>query len=167
MDMPILRPLPIATKHELPWTRIWNWATSIRQWEVMEDWLYLLPGTNIRVVIPKTFIFDGASIPRPLWGVLSPTGLLLVPGLVHDFGYRYDYLWVRDDNGQYYRYEERAGRRIWDKLFYQIGDDINGMSMLDGMAWGALGLGGWLAWKKNRQRHAPELYPKGYKEPKR
>ena len=166
IDMPILRPLPIATKHELPWTRVWNWVTTVRKWEVVYDWVYKLPA-GPRVVIPSPFVFDGASIPRPLWGILSPTGLLLVPGLIHDYGYRYDYLWAVDDKGQFYKYEEGAGRRTWDKIFYQVGEEVNGMSLLDGMAWGSLGLAGWMAWNSNRKLNAREIFPRGYKEPKR
>ena len=34
-----------------------------------------------------------------LWFFLSPTGLLLIPGLFHDYGYRYDQLWHLDTKG--------------------------------------------------------------------
>jgi len=163
MNMPVLRPLPIATKTEFPWMRIKNWIFAVRQWEVMEDWVYQIPD-GPRIVIPAPFVFDGASIPRILWAILSPTGLLLIPGLVHDFAYRYDYLWARDAKGVFYKYDTGAGQAKWDKLFYLIGDEINGMSMLDAMAWGALALGGRFAWKSNRKKNAQQLYPKGYRK---
>lgn len=96
MDMPKLIPIQIKTRDKPFLIRIWRWITSIRKWELSEDWEYKLPEDEPVIVIPKGFVFDGASIPRPLWGLLSPTGLLLVPGLIHDFAYRYDYLWALD-----------------------------------------------------------------------
>jgi len=167
-DLPILRPLPIATRHEFPWVRIKNWLTVVRKWEVMEDWFHQLPA-GPRILIPKGFIFDGASIPRFLWGFLSPTGLLLQPGLIHDYAYRYDYLWAKDlikaddEELRFYRYNDGAGQAIWDKIFYQVGEQVNGISTLDGMAWAALSVGGRFAWRANRKRHAKEIYPTGYK----
>ena len=82
--------------------RIWRWITSIRKWKLTEDWEFKLPYDEPVIIIPKGFVFDGASIPRPLWGILSPTGLLLIPGLIHDFAYRYDYLWALDSEGRAY-----------------------------------------------------------------
>ncbi len=138
--------------------------TTIRKWEVVEDWEYQLPG-GPKVVIPKTFVFDGASVPRPLWGILSPTGLLLIPGLIHDFAYRYDYLWAMDDKGSPYKFKENAGRKYWDKIFREVGIHINGMRLLDTIAWLALATMGCLAWKANRERSEPELTPQKSLQP--
>ena len=49
----------------------------------MEDWYFRLPKNKTIIKIPKGFEFDGASIPRPFWWILSPVGLLFIPGLVH------------------------------------------------------------------------------------
>jgi hypothetical protein len=45
--------------------------------------LTLKDGTEI--ILPADFELDGASIPRIFWGILSPVGLLLIPGLIHDY----------------------------------------------------------------------------------
>ncbi len=160
MNMPKLQPLPIKTKGQSHWVRIKNWLTGIRQWQLIEDWQYVLP-TGETVVVPKSFVFDGASIPRPLWGILSPTGLLLIPGLIHDFAYRYDYLWeirTRDDGTkQVVKFKESAGRHYWDKVFLQVGEDVNGMKLLDKLAWFALLLGGKAAWNNNRDRNDDDI----------
>ena len=76
------------------------------------DFEYTLPDGR-EIVIPEGFVFDGASVPRLLWGLLSPTGLLLIGGLVHDFGYRFDLLVRR---GEYGGFEEIAVR---DRLSYR------------------------------------------------
>ena len=40
-------------------------------------------------IIPKGFKFDGASVPKFLGQFLSPVGVLLIGGLIHDYGYKY------------------------------------------------------------------------------
>ncbi len=164
MHMPKLLPKRIKTKGEDIHIRIWRWMTVIRKWEVGEDWEYELPDGQ-RIVIPKGFIFDGASIPRLFWGILSPTGILLIPGLIHDFGYRYDYIWALNKAGSAYRYPEKAGKRYWDTLFSQVGLAVNGMPIFNKIAWIAVAtMGGW-AWESNRKRHLPEVYPEKFIQP--
>ena len=159
MEMPKLIPIPIKTRDLRLWVRIWRWITSIRKWELVDDWEYKLPGDEPVIVIPKGFVFDGASIPRPLWGVLAPTGLLLIPGLIHDFAYRYDYLWALDTEDQAYKYKENAGQQTWDSLFRRVGIQVNGIALIDTLAWAALALLGWWSWMSNRKRNAPEIRP--------
>lgn len=160
MEMPTLKPLAIKTKNESFVVRFKRWITYVRKWEVASDWTIRLPGDRgIVVVVPAGFIFDGASIPKPLWGLLSPTGLLLIPGLIHDFAYRYDYLWAIDENGNFFKFEEQAGRKYWDKLFMEVGLDVNGMKIIDRIAWFALLLGGKAAWNNNRKRNESEVRP--------
>lgn len=159
MGMPKLIPVPIKTRHEQIWIRIWRWITSIRKWELIEDWEYKLSDDEPVIVIPKGFIFDGASIPRPLWGLLSPTGLLLIPGLIHDFAYRYDYLWALDPAGSVYKYKQNSGQWFWDSMFRRVGLAVNGIAFIDTLAWFFLAVFGWWAWMSNRKRNEPELEP--------
>ena len=151
MKMPILQPLPIKTKEAANFIyRFVIWILSIRQWRVCEDWHYTLrDGTDI--VIPKGFTFDGASIPRPLWMFLSPTGLLFIPGLVHDYAYKYNKLLSVDSKGNLIDYQAEAGKAYWDKVFREIGIDVNGIAVIDFLAWVALAVGGWLPWWKHRK----------------
>ncbi|MCP4570574.1 MAG: DUF1353 domain-containing protein [FCB group bacterium] len=92
-DMPKMRPVPIPTAGLAPLKRGWNWITKPRHWEIYEDWTYQPFGKPI-IVIPAPFIFDGASIPRILWPLLSPVGVLLIPAIIHDYGYKYNHLWT-------------------------------------------------------------------------
>ncbi len=161
--MPTLKPLPIKIKNTWLIFKVYSWLTSIRQWEIMEDWLFMLPNGET-IVIPKGFIFDGASIPRPFWFLLPPTGLLLIPGLIHDFAYRYNYLWlVNEKDGQkfYSKYEVNSGQKYWDMLFRQISVNVNGMVYIDQFAWYSLSVFGRTAWKRNRQLNSLALYPGG------
>ena len=148
MEMPILRPLPIPTKGVNAFKRAWRWFTVIRKWEVVEDYFFWFKGHHF--FIPKGFVFDGASIPRVFWSVLSPTGLLLIPGLFHDYGYRWNYLWEMLPDGPA-KYMPGAGKGFWDKLFLQIGEQVNGVHFANGVAWLALKVGGWGAWYSKRK----------------
>jgi hypothetical protein len=165
LQMPKLTPIPIPTKQQSLCVRIWRWIFWVRRWTIIEDWHFDMldhEGKRREVIVPAGFRFDGASIPRPLWGLLSPIGLLLVPGLLHDFAYRYDYLWVVDPTtGEIHRFGEGAGRKHWDAMFRRVGTDVNGMALIDMLAWAALGLGGSFAWRGNRRKNEAELYPDG------
>ncbi|WP_415896395.1 DUF1353 domain-containing protein [Neptuniibacter sp. QD72_48] len=153
MNMPTIRPLPIKTKNESLIIRILRWIFAVRKWVLTEDWTYTMrDGTKI--VIPKGFEFDGASIPRPLWAILSPTGLLFLPGLIHDYAYKYDQLIGIDENGKRYAYKAGAGKSHWDRVFRETGIDINGVAIIDTLAWLALALGGWYTWRQHRKTNA-------------
>ena len=161
MDMPKLSPIVIETKNKKLFMRIYLWITTVRQWQLLENWSYTLPD-DTKIVVPKDFIFDGASIPKPLWFLLSPTGLLLIPGLIHDFAYRYDYLWaIKEVDGEiaYIKYQEKAGQHYWDKIFKNVGVEVNGMAIIDSLASFALFIAGSWAWKANRKRNAEEINP--------
>ena len=36
-------------------------------WILVEDMVYVIGSTNERIVVPKGFVTDFASIPQPLW----------------------------------------------------------------------------------------------------
>lgn len=159
MNMPTMRPLPIRTRKKSVLMRCLIWIFAVRKWVLTEDWYYQL-NADTKILIPKGFEFDGASIPRPLWALLSPTGLLFLPGLIHDFAYKYDLLIAVDDEGKQYFYQENAGRAYWDKLFRETGIKINGVALIDTLAWLALVLGGWYTWMQHRKTNAkPTLTP--------
>jgi Protein of unknown function (DUF1353) len=158
MDMPKLAPLPIKTKGKSFFARTRAWITEVRTWEVVEDWQYEL-SVGKTMIVPKGFVFDGASIPRPLWAILSPTGLLLIPGLIHDFAYRFDYVWVLNSQGQVYKEHEGAGQEYWDQVFYRVGREVNGMEVLNFLAWFSLALMGRIAWNSNRERNEDDVFP--------
>ena len=89
-EMPSMKPIKIPTSGKGFWGAIWMWLMGSRHWEIAKDWHYKLDG--VEYVIPKGFQFDGASIPKFLHTWLSPTGVLLMGGLVHDYAYKYETL---------------------------------------------------------------------------
>lgn len=168
MEMPVLRPRPIVTtsgendtffqKLTMFFVKHWRWIISVREWELIENWDYELPDGQ-KIVVPRGFVFDGASIPRLLWSVLSPAGLLLVPGLVHDFAYRYTYLWAYDEQGGLFKLDSGEGRRQWDVLFFRVGMKVNDMFLINLVSGLMLALFGGFAWSKNRKKDIPEIFP--------
>ena len=163
--MPVLRPCPIRTRERNLLMRVVVWLHEVRKWEVVENWEYTLPTDNTRIVIHKGFRFDGASIPRPLWAILNPIGLLLIPGLIHDYGYRYRQLW-KVKNGTLCPYKKGAGKTTWDRLFREIGRDVNGMSFINFAAWLAVYFGGHFAWRSNRKKDEQPVVPEGFSSDK-
>ena len=147
VEMPVLRPLPIATKSGNILKDWFQWIFKIRKWRLEEDWKFTL-ATGEEIVIKKGFEFDGASVPRVFWGILSPTGLLLIPGLLHDFGYRYNRLDCMDGT----TISEGQGRRYWDRLLLDVALDLNGFKIINRVAWLGVRLGGWTAWNYWRKR---------------
>jgi len=92
-SMPALKPVPIPTKNQKTVIhKLTAFIFEVRKWELVENWHYTLCD-GVELIIPKGFRFDGASIPRPFGAILNPIGLLLIPGLLHDYGYKYDQIW--------------------------------------------------------------------------
>ena len=149
-EMPKLQPIPIKTKDVHYIVRLWRWITTIRKWQLLNDWKYTLPdGTEI--IVPEGYIFDGASIPRLLWGIISPVGLLLIPSLIHDYAYEFDQLIGINEEGERFTYQQGAGRSYWDNLFKEVAFDVNGIALTSFLAWLAVVLVGWIAWYFHRK----------------
>ncbi len=149
-SMPALRPIPIPTKNQKTFIhKLLAFIFEVRKWELVENWHYQLD--EVTLIIPKGFRFDGASIPRPFWAILNPVGLLLIPGLLHDYGYKYDQLWQVGPRDTPIAYKPGAGKDVWDDLFKKIGKDVNGLLIINLIAWLAVALGGDRAWVKHRK----------------
>ncbi len=61
-----------------------------RRWRLVEPFRYHVgsyPSETI-IAVPKGFITDFASVPRPFWNILPPWGRYGKAAVVHDFCYR-------------------------------------------------------------------------------
>ena len=143
--MPVLQPIPIETKDKGFWKGILLWLLGTRKWEVAEDFWFELEGKNY--IIPAGFQFDGASVPKFLATFLSPVGVLLMGGLVHDYGYKYATL-MKDD-GTDIGYRDQAH---WDRIFRDICIEVNGFKFLNYLAYWTLRLAGFVAWNGHKKR---------------
>jgi len=146
-EMPHMRPIPIATKGKGFWGAIWMWLMGSRHWEIAKDFVYKIDG--VEYVIPKGFQFDGASIPKFLHTWLSPTGVLLMGGLVHDYAYKYETLKKKGKGTMGVLTQKDA-----DVIFRDINIEINGFHFLNYLAYWALRIGGFVAWNGHRKVNA-------------
>ena len=139
--------------------RVLVWLFDIRKWQLLQNWHFKLEN-GIEIVLHEDFTFDGASILRIFWFLLSPVGLLLIPGLIHDYGYRYDQIWQKNANGEIEPYMKEAGRKAWDDHFRTVGLQVNGFAGIDFIAWLGLRIGGCFAWHKHRQTNESPVPPR-------
>ena len=147
-DYPHMKPIKIPTKGKGFWKGILLWLLGTRHWEIVKDFDFHLEGK--KYVIPAGFKFDGASIPKFLHTFLSPVGVLLIGGLVHDYAYKYETLLrlnKKDTMGVIT--QKRA-----DEIFRDINIEVNGFYLMNYLAYYSLRLGGFLAWNKHRKVNA-------------
>jgi len=146
-EMPHMKPIPIATKGKGFFKGIWLWLMSVRQWEICEDFHFTLKGEDY--VIPEGFQFDGASVPKFLAMWLSPTGVLLMGGLVHDYLYKYATLQFADKDKLFTRvYNQKEA----DEIFRDICIEVNGFKVLNYLAFISLRAAGFVAWNGHTKR---------------
>jgi len=143
-EMPCMKPISIPTKGKGFWGGVWTWIMVTRTWEITKDWRYEL--NSVKYVIPKGMIFDGASVPKFFRSWLSPMGVLLIGGLVHDFGYKYSALLKGNKKSA-----EVHNQKELDQIFRDINIDVNGFRVLNYVAYYALRLGGFIAWNGHRK----------------
>jgi len=142
--MPLIQPLPIPTRNKGFFRKIWIWLTNSRKWRLAHDWYFTINGEDF--VIPHGFVFDGASIPRIFWFILNPIGLLLIPGLIHDFAYRFSKLrFASGENGP------PMTRAECDMTFREAAIAVNGFRFINWCTWLLLVCFGYFAYKKHRK----------------
>tara|TARA_B100001063_G_scaffold80378_1_gene74783 strand:- start:1103 stop:1681 length:579 start_codon:yes stop_codon:yes gene_type:complete len=147
IDYPEMKPIKIATKGKGFWGAILLWSFGSRHWEIAKDFHYSINGMNF--VIPKGFKFDGASVPKFLGQFLSPVGVLLIGGLIHDYGYKYETLLLKNKKNIGVK-----SQKWMDETFRDINIEVNGFYLLNYLAYWALRLGGFVAWNKHRKVNA-------------
>ncbi len=148
--MPKMQPVPIRTASKGFWGGILMWLLGTRKWVITEDFHYRLNGIGYK--IPYGFEFDGASVPKFLATFLSPVGVLLMGGLVHDYGYKYATLMKKD--GSTIGYHDQ---KYMDTLFRDICIEVNGFKVLNYLAYYALRLAGFAAWNGHKGRGTHEI----------
>ena len=144
-DYPLMKPLRIATKGKGFFRMLLMWLLGVRHWEIAKDFEYELNGENF--VIPAGFKFDGASIPKFLHTFLSPVGVLLMGGLVHDYAYKYETLLKKNKKDTMGVITQKTA----DAIFRDINIEINGFYLMNRLAYYSLRLGGFMAWNKHRK----------------
>lgn len=142
--MPVVR--PVKSPKNIKWWQVLFGYT--RKWEVVEDYTLKHP-VFAEITVPSGFVFDGASIPKIFRNLLSPTGALFVPGLIHDYAYRYHSIIVLvDDDGWIYR---EVTKEEADELFLDIANTINNQGVINRIAYLAVHHFGGKAWRAHER----------------
>ena len=149
-EYPLMQPIRIPTKGKGFWSAIWLWLMTVRTWTVAKDFHYKLKG--VEYVIPKGFVFDGASVPKFLASFLSPVGVLLIGGLIHDYAYKYEQL-LEKNQPLVSDESKKLTQKEADIIFRDINIEVNGFHFLNYLAYWALRIGGFVAWNGHRKRN--------------
>ena len=145
--MPNMEPIGIPTKGKGFWGAVYTWIMVTRTWRITKDFHFKIDG--VAYVIPKGFVFDGASVPKFLRSWLSPMGVLLIGGLVHDFMYKYTILLQKGKK----KSKSVSTQNEADKIFRDININVNGFRFINYLAYYALVIGGFAAWKGHRKNN--------------
>lgn len=83
-------------------------------WVTTNSFTYFVGGldTGKTVTVPKGYITDGASVPRPLWSIIPPWGKYGQAAILHD--YLCDYGFIKDG-----KTTVRINRKEVDEIFYE------------------------------------------------
>jgi hypothetical protein len=122
-------------------------------WIILEDMVYVIGKTHERIVVPKGFVTDFASIPQALWSIgLSRQGQYSRAAVVHDYLY----------------WSQSCTRAQSDRLLVIAMKESNVKSFDEVVVYQGVSLGGEVAWDRNRvEREAslPRIIPAEYLHP--
>lgn len=112
------------------------------EWVLTRD--YKLDG----FIVPKGFIFDGASIPRAFWTILNitPIGWHMPASLIHDYLYRNTGVVTRHGKVSHY------SKYMADKEFHRLLRRLNVRSWHASLCYSAVKVFGFKAWNENIKR---------------
>lgn len=105
-----------------------------------EDYIYEwdIQGVPQRIIVPKGFIYDGASVPQIFWGLgLRPDGLIRAAALVHDWIYNFD---GDLPKGSYQYLQDNEWKPVIGRWKREDADRLFGRMMKEA------GLPGWKRW---------------------
>ena len=119
----------------------------------VEDMLYVIGSTNERIVVPKGFVTDFASIPQALWSSgLSPYGRYSRAAIVHDYLY----------------WSQGCTRAQADRLLLIAMKESNVSAFNELIVYKGVDKGGKKAWTANaaeRNAGLPRVVPEHYLRP--
>lgn len=162
--LPKIQGEPLRTKNKNWFVKQRAWLFDRRFWRTTDYWYYeFVRSANIKggyipagtvFMIPVNFYTDFASSPGIFWPVgMRPTGILLVPSILHDCGYRHDF-YLNQYGEKIY---EGRGKKFHDALFRYVCEEVNDMKTPGYLAYVALDLFGWLAWWNSTKNHNGEI----------
>jgi hypothetical protein len=146
-----LIPEPVIQRVEIDYgdagsfERAWIYFTTPNRFRVMENWkITLSDGTQ--AMVPKLFVFTGASIPWFLRPFATAFGPLLRASLFHDYGYAKNFILDWAGNKIF----EGKGQKFFDDWFREIAAITSHLKGLAVSAWAGVRALGVIAWNRHR-----------------
>jgi hypothetical protein len=90
-----------------------------------------------KIIVPRNFYSDGASVPRMFWSFLSPFGSYFKAALIHDFLYS-------KDSEKYYPFDRKTSDLIFKEAMFNLGIGWAKRETI----YRAVRLGGWASFRK-------------------
>lgn len=107
-------------------------------WFLTQELRYEIQDTGVIVPVPKGFVTDFASIPRPFWSVLPRWGKYGAPAVVHDYLY----------------WDQQCSRDQADKILLIAMEEMDVGPVWRFIIHRAVSWGGAIAWKNNARMRA-------------
>ena len=88
-------------------------------WIVKKAFRYNLDGIGVQqVIVPKSYLTDGASVPRPFWGFFPPWGRYGQAAVLHDWLCEYLGFWENSKDWN------KISRKRCDQIFNEAMGDL-------------------------------------------
>lgn len=124
-------------------------------WELTAPFEYCVGSkdSNVKVIIPKGFITDFASVPKILWNLLPPTGSYGKAAVVHDYLYQHPWVTIYDVPAQptWFRTELKI-RKECDEILNEAMQVLNVGKWTRRMVYTGVRVGGWKPWNSYREK---------------
>ncbi len=102
-----------------------------------QNYITYLPGLGKYCMVRKYMTHDFASIPSFVRGITSADGILAYGAPVHDFGYRFQGLFLADKKGEQFVFMFLARKEL-DKIFTNRNDAATGLKRINKIAYKVL-----------------------------
>lgn len=152
VHFPIIEPVPTkqAKKEDKLFKRFLRFITNRRSFKIAKDYVCWSEYLQAFIFLPKSFDFDGASVPKLMNNIYLPTGILFYGACPHDFGYRYGgFILINPDT--YECYFKQLSKKEIDSVFNDLCYQESGMKKASGLATFVLSFAGKIAWRKWRK----------------
>lgn len=163
IHFPIIQAVYRQTPKRNWWSKLTNFITYRRKFKVRIDYILWCPSLSKFIFVPSYFVYDGASVPKILNGIFNPTGMLLLGALPHDFGYRYQGLFLVNPDTKEIEFSAFSKKQL-DIIFKDLCIYESKMKAASSVATFTLKIFGFMSWKEHvknsntPQKDFPQLF---------
>ena len=141
VNEPVVQGIPLVDPESGFWQQLKSWMPfQLKHYLIKEDYFTWSPKLQAWIWIPENFVYNGASVPQIPFGIfLRPNGILFYGSLPHDFGRRFDGLFLATEDGGPYIFTPMNKSKI-DCVFDDLNEKASKLRLFTGPAYWAIGL---------------------------